>query len=234
MRIIAATLAVACLSFQASAASNDACQKGLAATDANAYDDAIAALTTCLDDGIASEKFRAAILYARAWAYVILGQTDDALTDHDAAADLDPDPIVAHSLRGYIRQQSGDYAGAIRDFGLVVKLASESHDAYLSRADAYAVSGNFGLAILDYDRAIRLKPNNTVAYVARGQAYYDRGIYNGDESDIRRAIEDYGKALAWNRMNGEAFYQRSLAYRRLGDEVQANRDLARAFALGVR
>jgi len=148
-----------------------------------------------------------------------------------------------------------DYAKAISDFSLAIRLDPNYAPAYNKRGIAYEKQRNFDKAISDYNEAIRLDPNLALAYYNRGNAYYDHGNLDkaiGDyDSAIRldpndtfayysrgnayynhgnldKAISDYTSAIQFDPNFAPAYYNRAIAYLRTGHRTKANADLATA------
>ena len=148
-----------------------------------------------------------------------------------------------------------DYAKAISDFSLAIRLDPNYAPAYNKRGIAYEKQRNFDKAISDYNEAIRLDPNLALAYYNRGNAYYDHGNLDkaiGDyDSAIRidpnytfayysranayynhgnldKAISDYTSAIQFDPNFAPAYYNRAIAYLRTGHRTKADADLATA------
>jgi tetratricopeptide (TPR) repeat protein len=89
--------------------------------------------------------------------------------------------------------------------------------------------GQYQSALQDYDKAIQLPPkgvgyfNYAIAYNNRGMTYVNLGQYG-------RAIQDYDDAI---RIEPTAlrYNNRGLAYRRLGADMEADADKAKACSL---
>jgi tetratricopeptide (TPR) repeat protein len=78
----------------------------------------------------------------------------------------------AYSVRALARRAQKNFAGAIEDDTLVIKLAPESALAYRDRGDAYRQSGKYDLAVADYTKAIQLdSAQGSSNYWRRAKAY---------------------------------------------------------------
>jgi hypothetical protein len=62
--------------------------------------------------------------------------------------------------RGNAAYFQGDYAGAVRDYGLLVEAGVEDPDVSFNLATAHGRMGNYGHAIRWYERALRLRPGD--------------------------------------------------------------------------
>ena len=107
-----------------------------------------------------------------------------------------------------------DYAKAISDFSLAIRLDPNYAPAYNKRGIAYEKQRNFDKAISDYNEAIRLDPNLALAYVGRGNAYYGQG-------NLDKAMSDYDEAIRLDPNFALAYNNRGIA-----DKKQRNFDKA--------
>lgn len=69
----------------------------------------------------------------RAQAYYAQGKHKDALADADTAVDKEPELAAARLIRGMLREQTGDYDGAIADYQSALKLKLEMKNPDLAR-----------------------------------------------------------------------------------------------------
>lgn len=78
----------------------------------------------------------------------------------------------AYSARALARRAQKNFAGAIEDDTIAIKLAPESALAYRDRGDAYRQSGKYDLAVADYTKAIQLdSAQGSSNYWRRAKAY---------------------------------------------------------------
>ena len=102
---------------------------------------------------------------------------------------------------------------------------AESHN---SDGVKYFEEGRFEDAIAEYDEALRLDSQYAVAYYNRGAAYFTLGQFE-------RAIEDYGEAIRLTPNDPGAALShagRAMAYTALGQDADAQPDIAKAVELG--
>ena len=71
-------------------------------------------------------------------------------------------------LRAWVKDQFGNYKGAITDYDKVIHLKPDDANVYYNRGTANGKLGQYTAAIADYDTAIRLKPDLALAYAGRG------------------------------------------------------------------
>ena len=68
-----------------------------------------------------------------------------------------PTPAETYFLRGWVKDELGDYEGAIADYDTAIQLNPNDADAYLNRGKAKGKLGQHFAAITDYDIAIQIK-----------------------------------------------------------------------------
>ena len=97
-------------------------------------------------------------------------------------------PAETYFLRGWVKDELGDYKGAIADYDIAILLNPNDADAYLNRGKAKGKLGQHFAAITDYDIAIQIKPNYA-------DAYYNRGVAKDNLGQHNAAITDYDTAI---------------------------------------
>ena len=145
--------------------------------------------------------------------------------------------------RGYMKDELGDYQGAIAAYNSAIRLKPDDAEAYYNRGNGKDNLGQHNAAIADYDAAIRLKPDHVKAYVNRGvakrklgqpnaaiadydaaihlkpddvKAYLNRGNAKVDLGQPNAAIADYDAAIHLKPDLAEAYYNRAGAKWDLG------------------
>ena len=103
--------------------------------------------------------------------------------------------------RGNVKYDLGDYAGAIADFDIVIRLKPDHAQAYSNRGLTKAKLGQYVAAIADYNIAIRLKPDDTGAYFQRAHVNAILGKYFA-------VISDYDMAIRFKPDYAEAYFLR--------------------------
>ena len=89
---------------------------------------------------------------------------DGALEDFDKAIELKPDYAPAHSFRGYVYEEKGEFERAIANYNKAIALKPDYAEAYGNRGVTYSKKGEFDRALEDLTTAIKLKPNLVEAY----------------------------------------------------------------------
>lgn len=103
------------------------------------------------------------LLYARAEAAMAAGALDlaGALLDH--AVGLAPSFAQAHVLRGAVRLQAQDPAGAIADFSRAIELEPRQFQARIALAELMAAAGDARGAFDMLQKALEWNPNDPTA-----------------------------------------------------------------------
>lgn len=97
-------------------------------------------------------------------------------------------------LWGNVKSDLGDYADAIADYTMAIRLNPDYTDAYISRGNAKNALGQHFAAITDYNTAIRLKPDKVEAYYNRGNVKYLLGRIWEAKQDFQTALRLAEKA----------------------------------------
>jgi tetratricopeptide (TPR) repeat protein len=166
-----------------------------------------------------------------------------------------PKSFDCQHLLGVITYQRGDYADAIAQIDLALKINSEVADAHLNRGNALKKLKRLEEALDSYDRAAALKPDDPMILNSRGstlrdlerfsdaladldaaitlkpdfsEAFNNRGNTYKDLELFDTALADYSQAIALNRNNADALSNRGNLYKKLErhDEALADYDQA--------
>lgn len=133
---------------------------------------------------------------------------------------------AAHTLRGRLHYDKGEYEEAVLQYDEALRLAPDGAWALACRGDAYRLLSRYDDALRDLDRALQLDPDDTDALGSRGSTFRSLGRYVDALSDLDRAIAlrpDY----AWDHgVRGQVYWS-------LGRYDAAIADLDRAAELGL-
>ena len=115
-----------------------------------------------------------------------------ALADFNKSIQHVPSP-QAYLNRGFIKDELGDYDGAIKDYTYSIEAAGDNEEiqaeGYYNRALANESKQNFKAALSDYDTAISLNPNYSDYYAQRAILKSKlKEFQSGALSDIEKAI----------------------------------------------
>ena len=115
----------------------------------------------------------------------------DVTVSEDAAntvLDLSATFADPHVGRGLVRQDSGDWDGAIREYDEAIRIDPRCVGAYCDRGNVHRLLKDEKAAVRDYTAAIRADPKFVVGYANRGFAYRALGDLKGARSDWEEAL----------------------------------------------
>jgi tetratricopeptide (TPR) repeat protein len=133
-----------------------------------------------------------------------------------------------HFKSGVIKEKSGDFEGAIKDFYIVIEQEPDNLDVYEHLGMSKCMLGDYAGAIEASDRALSLYPDNTNALYYKGIAEYR--LY-----DFKSAISDLNKVIAKDPRRAVAYFYRGCAENELftnEGNVAAVKDYSKAIELG--
>lgn len=128
----------------------------------------------------------------RALAYSVQGQYDLALSDYDAAIDLDPNFAIALNNRAWTQYKLGRHREGIADVERALRLTPTSSHAFDTRAHLRHAMGRPAGALADYERAIGFGGAHVIELYQCGMQ--TKGFFNGEIDGLyspafRRALE---------------------------------------------
>lgn len=138
---------------------------------------------------IAGDPQYAMGFFARARAYIGLGQPINAQADLDEAIRLSPNETGSLVNRAGLYYDTGRYEDAIRDLTRVIQLNPESSEGYRNRGIALLRLRLPDRAIADLQSCLRLNPNDPSAHRTLGRVQAELGIDKDAVSSFSRAIE---------------------------------------------
>jgi tetratricopeptide (TPR) repeat protein len=118
----------------------------------------------------------------RANAHRVLSETDAALADYQAAADLNSSLVAAHNGIAMIYLERKDSRHALEELNKSLSLQPDT-DAFYQRGEIYEAQGEHQKAIDDYDRAIANQRDAPFIYLARALAKQNLGDKEGALAD---------------------------------------------------
>jgi tetratricopeptide (TPR) repeat protein len=135
----------------------------------------------------------------------------------DALADL-------YRRRGRIRQQLGDFTGAMVDYDRAIDLDPQMAQAYTNRADIYINRGDYPQALVQCNKAIHLDPQLV-------NAHYQRGIIHTEAGNLHAALADYHRIIQIDPLDAKAYVQRSWIYFRHGEYATTMADCEKVLSI---
>jgi len=126
-----------------------------------------------------------------------------------------------YCMRGYIRTDLEDFAGAIQDLNQALSLVPKGYRARFLRARARELNGDLEGAIEDYSEVILKGQDDAVAFDNRGDLYRQQG-------HLEQALADYSEAIRLEPSEWLYHYDRGSAYAEKGDIQLAISDYQQA------
>ncbi|MBE9076394.1 tetratricopeptide repeat protein [Romeria aff. gracilis LEGE 07310] len=123
-----------------------------------------------------------------------------------------------------VKQDAGNFRGAIEDYTRYLQLNPEDADAYFNRGNAYLDLNSPVTAIENYTRAIQLDPDYANAYFNQGLAHYDL-------NNLQAAVESFSRYLQLDSDDADAYFHRANAYDDLGNLQAAIADYTQTIQL---
>lgn len=155
---------------------------------------------------------------------------DTALTFFENAISKDPNLAAAYHFKARVNQSKMDFARAIPDFTMAIKLDSSPN----SNADPKTIAehwnfcgqcyyelGQYEDALRHYESAVKKDSQN-------GNYYFNRALVKAKLDKLEDAIADYNKALEYLTDNNYIYHARfnkGVCLRRLGRLEESIEDL---------
>ncbi len=159
-------------------------QEGMKMMRPGKYPDAVVHFTRALSIG----GQRADAYMERGNAHRALDETDAALADFQAAADVNPSLAEAHSGLAMIYLLRNDSRHALEELNKSIAL-EPNIEAYYQRGEILESQGEHQKAIADYDQAISVARDAPYMYRARAMAKEKLGDMEGAHADRLAAAE---------------------------------------------
>jgi tetratricopeptide (TPR) repeat protein len=99
---------------------------------------------------------------------------------------------ATYTNRGVLRMRSGDYDGALSDYGIAKNMKPELGAIWLNEGAAFIFLKDFDSALVSLDKAIELDSQELYA------AYYNRAIARENTGDLAGAYADFQKTVELN------------------------------------
>ena len=140
------------------------------------------------------------------------------------AVSLDDNLAAAHISMGLVKMESGDSAGAEKEFRRAADLDPKSARPHHSLAALYDKTGKSDQAVQELKRALELDPKDWVSYMELGLNAYQAANYKG-------AAENWERALQLEPNNVPALRNLGAVYHALGRDDDAAATLQRALEI---
>jgi tetratricopeptide (TPR) repeat protein len=165
------------------------------------------------------------ILFTKATNLVDLKKYAEGIQIIDQYIQKNPTDANAYFVKGYARDQSEDYTGAIKDFAEALKLKPEHIYTMMYKGHSHLYLNQFPEAFELFTRVIKKEPDNMLAY-------YNRGLALSKLNKYKEAVEDFSTALKIDSTYGPAYNNRGNAKYLAGDADGACMDWKTSIRLG--
>ena len=155
-----------------------------------------------------------------------LGRVDEAIAEMGKYISLDRTFFYGYYRRGFFKDNTADYDGAIEDYTIAIALEPTYAYAYLGRADMYKAKGKEELAIADYKKVIEL---DTVPADGSCAQYAFLALGNKE-----RAIAFMNGVIESDKNASGNYYDAACLYARMGETKKALNMLETALCKGYR
>lgn len=155
-----------------------------------------------------------------------LGRADEAISEMSKYISLDRTFFYGYYRRGFFKDNTADYNGAIEDYTIAIALEPTYAYAYLGRADMYKAKGEEELAYADYKKVIEI---DTVPESGSCAQYAYLALGNKE-----RAIEFMNGVIESDKNDAGNYYDAACLYARMGETKKALNMLETALHKGYR
>ena len=149
-----------------------------------------------------------------------MGNAKSAIDVYTQVLNTQPEYAFGYYRRGWFKELTGDFDGAIEDLSICVVLDPEESYAFETRGDIYLRQGKKELAEADFLKVIEIENTpekySCIHYAYQGLGQYDKAIEMMDSIIAReedRAGSYYDAACLYSRMDNK---QKALEYLELG------------------
>lgn len=132
-----------------------------------------------------------------------------------------------YTLKGLCDFLSGEYYKAVEDYNFALQVNPRADYCYANRACAFLKIHRYKLAINDCHQAIKLNSLAGAPFSTAAECYYRSGQY-------KYAIDYSSKAIQRDPDDAKAYYFRGAAYRKIGQKLAGDLDIAKAAKLGLK
>ena len=163
-------------------------------------------------------------IFEQALAFHRAGLLTEAEQLYRHILETHPASFDCRHLLGVITYQRGDYAAAVAQIDLALKINSDVADAHLNRGNALKKLKRLDEALDSYDTAATLKPDDPTILNSRGSTLRELKRFSD-------ALADFDAAIARKPDFSEAFNNRGNTHKDLERYDRADADFAQAIAL---
>ncbi|MFB0515179.1 MAG: tetratricopeptide repeat protein, partial [Candidatus Neomarinimicrobiota bacterium] len=199
---------------------------------------------TYLLKALAVEPLNQELLFNLAHSYLKNGENTKAWGAFQEIVYLNPESIEARLFRGWVRENEGNFKGAMVIYAQVEEQFGAVAGVYFHRALNLVKRGEYGDAVALAREGLALYPDHAPLYYARGKAYTGLGLLDRAKTDFYDALSLDADFLEAYACLGEVSLQEGnattaiRAYLRLLDsqpgDAAASLNLGRAYLMDLR
>ncbi len=113
---------------------------------------------------------------------------DEAIVEFTEAIKINPDDCaVAYVHRGLAYARKSDFAQAVSDYDMAIRIKMNYVKAYIFRGYAYGRMGDFERAFSDYKKAMEINPNDADLFYNRAGTFFSKKEYDRSWEDVYKA-----------------------------------------------
>lgn len=148
-----------------------------------------------------------------------LSRYDEAIECFSKVIESESKPMIEFSYkqRGACCFQIEDYASAIKDFKMFIKLEPQNPFGFYDLANSLKCNKEYEEALYYINKAIEMSPQNADNYFIKADVYRLTYFY-------KEAIEYYTKAIELNDKDNDSYELRAELYYLIGDDDKAIAD----------
>jgi len=136
--------------------------------------------------------------FYKAQAYLMLDDTDNALTAIEKANEADVTLLPAYLTLGEIYLEKGDHDGAIKALELYTRYETRSPEPFILLGRLYYQEGDCEQALQFLSRAISMDVRAWEAYLYRGMCYVELEQADAAVNDLQRVYSTYEDDFDFN------------------------------------
>ncbi len=196
--------------------------KGLVLTELKYYEDAYLALQRA----VKMEPRYPIVWYNKGKLAIREGDYTLANSYFERAISLQHDLTKAYFDMALLKLRNGEPEAALEDYNKIIRLKGDQYtEALINRAVTKKMTGNINGALEDINDVLEQESDNALFYKLRGNLHLTFGY-------PKKALEDYSKAIFYDKDFAEAYYNRALVNLSLRNNLAACEDFKESARLG--
>ncbi|MGO9736164.1 MAG: tetratricopeptide repeat protein [Desulfomonilaceae bacterium] len=151
-------------------------------------------------------------------------ELDAALTNLNAAIELDPKLVEAYKERARALTELKEYVRAVNDLTSASQIDPADGEIFVLRGETQCQRGMFDSAASDFSQALETMNDDP-------RVLYDRGLVHLRQQDFQRAFNDMERVCNLKPGSARAFSMRGVARFLMGDLEKSIADIEKSFSL---